>query len=95
MSFSGSSKKVASFKLQVTRTFEKGLRKLDVQTKRRLDSIIRILQTDPYVGKPLRGDLASKWSLRSGDYRVIYAINMDQKIILLYDVRHRKKVYKP
>jgi mRNA-degrading endonuclease RelE of RelBE toxin-antitoxin system len=53
-----------------------------------------LLETDPYVGKPLRGDLADKWSLRNGDYRVIYAISEDKKTVLLYDVSHRKKVYK-
>ena len=66
----------------------------DVQTKKRIDSTIRLLETDPYVGKPLRGALTDKWSLRNGDYRIIYMITEDEKIVLLYDVRHRKKVYK-
>jgi hypothetical protein len=34
-------KKLAKYKLQVTRTFEKSFRKLDIQTKRRADSTIR------------------------------------------------------
>ena len=66
----------------------------DVQTKKRIDSTIRLLETDPYVGKPLRGDLADKWSLRNGDYRIIYMISENEKTVLLYDVSHRKKVYK-
>lgn len=53
-----------------------------------------MLEADPYVGKPLRADLAGKWSLRSGDYRVIYMISEDDKTILLYDAIHRKKAYK-
>lgn len=32
----------------------------------------RVLETDPYIGKPLRGALIDKWSLRIGDFRVIY-----------------------
>ena len=52
-----------------------------------------MLETDPYVGKPLRGNLAGKWSIRSGDYRVIYTVSENEKIVLLYDTRHRKKVY--
>ena len=58
-----------------------------------MDSAIRLLETDPYVGKPLRGNLAGKWSIRSGDYRVIYTISENEKIVLLYDTSHRKKVY--
>jgi mRNA-degrading endonuclease RelE of RelBE toxin-antitoxin system len=42
----------------------------------------------------LRADLAGKWSIRTGDYRVIYLISEDEKIVLLYDAMHRKKVYK-
>jgi len=41
----------------------------------------------------LRGELVGKWSLRVGDYRVIYVIDEDQKIVVLYNARHRKVVY--
>jgi mRNA interferase RelE/StbE len=55
---------------------------------------VRILETDPHAGKPLRADLAGKWSIRTGDYRVIYQINEEGKIVLLYHAMHRKKVYR-
>ena len=55
---------------------------------------IRLLETDAYAGKPLRGDLSGKWSLRSGDCRIVYRVNEDEKTVLLFDVQHRKKVYK-
>ncbi|MDR2700662.1 MAG: type II toxin-antitoxin system RelE/ParE family toxin [Nitrososphaerota archaeon] len=63
-------------------------------TKQKVDPVIRLLEADPYVGKPLRGNLLGKWSIRSGDYRVIYMINDTEKIVILYDTMHRKKVYK-
>jgi len=89
-----SSRKLAKYKLRVTRTFEKDFRKFDLQTKRRIDSTVRILETDPHAGKPLRADLAGKWSIRTGDYRVIYQINEEGKRVLLYHAMHRKKVYR-
>ena len=58
-----------------------------------MDLTIRTLETNPYAGKPLRGDLTGKWSLRSGNYRTIYEINEMEKAVVLYDVRHRDKVY--
>jgi mRNA interferase RelE/StbE len=82
------------FKLRVTRTFEKSFRAFDVQTKRRLDATIKLLETNPCIGKPLRAGLSGKWSLRIGDYRIIYFIDEDEKTIMLYDAEHRKKVYK-
>jgi mRNA-degrading endonuclease RelE of RelBE toxin-antitoxin system len=53
------------YKLRVTRTFEKDFRKFDIQTKRRIDSTIRMLEADPYVGKPLRADLAGSGHLEA------------------------------
>ena len=49
---------------------------------------------DPYLGKPLRGELSGKWSLRMGDYRVIYTINEDERTVMLYHIKHRKTAYK-
>jgi len=59
-----------------------------------LDSAIRALEINPYAGKPLKGELAGKWSLRVGDYRIIYVIDEKQKIVILYNAKHRKAVYK-
>jgi mRNA interferase RelE/StbE len=61
--------------------------------KKTIDPAIRKLETDPRMGKNLRGNLRGKWSIRNGDYRVIYVIDEKEKTVLLYDVRHRKKVY--
>ncbi len=52
------------------------------------------MKSDPYLGKPLRGELSGKWSLRVGDYRVIYKIDEQEKILTLLNVGHRKAVYK-
>lgn len=58
-----------------------------------MDSAIRKLETNPYLGKPLRGELVGKRSLRVGDYRVIYAVDEDKKVVILFTVGHRKAVY--
>jgi mRNA interferase RelE/StbE len=58
-----------------------------------LDSAIRSLEINPHVGKPLRGELLGKWSLRIGDYRIIYTIDEREKTVTLYNARHRKAAY--
>ena len=47
----------------------------------------------PYKGKALKGELSGLFSLRVGDYRVIYWINEKEGIVWLIDVGHRKRVY--
>ena len=42
-------------------------------------------------GKPLRGSLAGYWTLRVGDYRVVYRI-MKQEV-WIYGIINRKSVY--
>jgi mRNA interferase RelE/StbE len=42
-------------------------------------------------GKPLRYTLRSLWSLRVGDYRVIYRIQ-DKEVVIL-KIGHRREVY--
>jgi len=58
-----------------------------------LDSVIRNLEINPHLGKPLRGELSGKWSLRIGDYRIIYVIDEHEKTVTLYNVKHRKLAY--
>ena len=52
------------------------------------------MTSEPYLGKPLKGELYGKWSLRVGDYRIIYTIDEQKKILTLLNVGHRKMVYK-
>jgi hypothetical protein len=37
------------YKLKITGTFENNFRKLNVETRRRIDSTARLLETDPYL----------------------------------------------
>lgn len=41
------------------------------------------------------GDLAGLWSARRGDYRVVYEINDDARIVVVHRVQHRRDVYRP
>ncbi|HDJ66112.1 MAG TPA: type II toxin-antitoxin system RelE/ParE family toxin [Nitrososphaeria archaeon] len=82
------------YRILVTRRFERDFRKLDREIKRRVDSIIRRLETNPFLGKPLRGELKGKRSLRMGDYRLIYVIDEKNRIIILLTIRPRKAAYR-
>ena len=47
------------------------------------------------VGKPLVGELTGLSSARRGDYRVIYEIDDDRKVVVVHRVQHRRVVYRP
>ena len=50
---------------------------------------------DPRIhGKPLMGNLKGVWRYRVGDYR-LFADNRDDKLVIfLFEVAHRKEIYK-
>ncbi|MFH2110708.1 MAG: type II toxin-antitoxin system RelE/ParE family toxin [Candidatus Bathyarchaeota archaeon] len=82
------------YSLKVTRTFEKNLRLLNKIQRVRIDEAVTNLEEDPHLGKPLKGPLSGRWSLRVGDYRVIYIVDDVGLSVTLLDVQHRRTVYR-
>lgn len=42
----------------------------------------------------LKGDLSGLYKLRQGDYRIIYQILREEKVILIHSIGHRREVYR-
>ncbi|MFH1830086.1 MAG: type II toxin-antitoxin system RelE/ParE family toxin [Pseudomonadota bacterium] len=52
------------------------------------------LAIDPIgLGKPLRYSLKRHRRLRVGDYRIVYRIDHEKRIITIVVIKHRKDVY--
>jgi mRNA interferase RelE/StbE len=70
----------------------KALKKLDEVNKVRMKKMLGELASDPRkTGKPLHP--SDFWSIRSGDYRAIYEIDLNQNQVTVLFVGHRKRVY--
>ncbi len=67
----------------------KEIKKLDKKSIERIKKEIKKLENNPKTGKHLK--YCDFWSLRIGNYRVIYEV-AENKIIVLY-LGHRKNVY--
>lgn len=53
-----------------------------------------VLAVDPRrVGKPLRDELAGRYSARRGEFRVIYEIHDDIVVVRVISIRHRRDAY--
>ena len=76
----------------------KALRKIDkAATKRIMDFVKERLakREDPRsLGKALRGELASYWRYRVGDYRLICQIIDDRLVVLVLQIAHRREAYR-
>lgn len=47
------------------------------------------------LGKALVGELAGLFSVRRGDYRIIYSIDEAAKLLIVHRVQHRDSAYRP
>lgn len=80
------------FLLVPTKTFLKNLKKIDPKLKRRVAKALDNLQENPFQGKKLTAIEIGKWRIRIGDYRIRY--DVEDNLIVLYTIHHRKDIYK-
>jgi len=79
-------------RLFLTKTFQKRYEKLDEALQRRIKQALQTIKDDPHIGKPLTGDLAGEFSLRVGQYRIMFTIDGDN--VWVETVGHRREVYR-
>ena len=86
---------MASYKLVLSRSFEKDVRKLPKETVARIVRETKALAEDPFPqgARKLKGE-EGKYRLRVGDYRIIYTVDTELLEIDLIYARHRKDVYR-
>ena len=62
------------------------------------NKIIEVIKTklieNPYIGKPLVGNLSPYYRLRVADCRIVYEINEGEVVVIVIKIGHRKDVYK-
>jgi mRNA interferase RelE/StbE len=79
--------------LYLPECLEKDVPRLDRAVLKRIKQTIesRLTENPTDFGKPLRHTKEGLWSLRAGDWRVIYKI--DGTEVLILRIGHRREVY--
>lgn len=80
-----------SFKILLHPKAKEFLEKVDEKSKRRFKNKIKELMSHADKGKRLK--YSNFWSLRVGDYRVIYEVDEEKKRVIILFIGHRKNVY--
>ncbi len=86
---------MADYRLTFARSARKELENLPTSLVVRLLARIEALSVNPRPGGvvKLRGE-SNLWRLRVGDYRVVYSIDDDARLVDVSIVRHRREVYR-
>jgi mRNA interferase RelE/StbE len=69
------------------------LHKADRRIFNRILSKLESLSANPLEGKPLVGNHKGEYSLRVGNYRIVYELHNAKHIVYILTVKHRKHVY--
>ncbi|MBI3592422.1 MAG: type II toxin-antitoxin system RelE/ParE family toxin [Nitrospirae bacterium] len=83
------------YKLAIKKSARKELDSLPEEIFLKIDRSILLLKENPFPypqAKKLKGE--DKCRLKVGDYRVVYSIDEERKIITIFRVRHRRDVYR-
>ena len=89
--------KSPKFKIKFNPSAAKDLRKLTKKQLKIVSSLIEsidCLSGNPYYGKPLKGNKKGCYSLRVGNYRIIYEVYLSKKIVYIIRIGHRKDIYR-
>ena len=84
-----------TYSLAIKRSAQKDLASLHPQAREAVDRRIHGLANDPRPpgAVPLKGRWKGFWRVRSGDYRVIYAIDDQVRVVTVAAIGPRESVY--
>ncbi|MBC8323189.1 MAG: type II toxin-antitoxin system RelE/ParE family toxin [Candidatus Marinimicrobia bacterium] len=83
------------YKIEIVKSAEKESQKIDKKYLRRIVASINTLSDNPFPlnTKKLVGS-DSSYRLRAGQYRILYEVDTNNKIVTIFRIRHRKDAYK-
>lgn len=84
------------YRLHLLESAKTDLASLDKAIARRIVKKLNWLvgHIDTVRKEPLKGDLSAFLKFRSGDYRIIYQVLEAKGVVVVYEIGHRREVYK-
>ena len=83
-----------SFQLVTKRSFDKEFASLPKEIQRRVADAFLALGENPFPPGCVKLKGTASYRIRVGDYRVIYGPDLENKIVRLLAVGHRREIYR-
>ncbi len=83
-----------SYRLSIPRRVSKRMEKLPTEVYDRVDGAILALADDPRPPGCTRLKGRDDWRIRVGDYRIVYGIDDERRVIEVLNDAHRRDVYR-
>ena len=82
------------YEVKLRRNAQKSLDRLQSQERQRISSALLNLEQNPRPRDVEKIKGTELWRIREGDYRLVYHIDHEKKIVTLVRVGHRRDVYR-
>jgi mRNA interferase RelE/StbE len=85
------------YDILLTREARKDYQRLTKNVARRVNQGLDNLREDPLQypqAIPLKGKLAGYYRWRVGDWRVVYEVNTNERLVTIVQIAHRSEVYR-
>ncbi len=83
-----------AYSIELKPSAQKGLLKLPSLTQTRILDAIQSLGENPRPSGVKKLQSLDLYRIRVGDYRIVYAIQDDELLVLVATIGHRKEVYR-
>ena len=82
------------YRLEVSHTAHRQIRRLPAQTQERVNSVITRLAENPRPPGAKKLTARDGYRVRVGDYRILYQVDDGAKVVIIYRVMSRGDVYR-
>ncbi len=83
-----------NYAIRIKRSAAKELARIPRRDRLHIERAINGLKDHPLSGSLLKGEYRGLRRLRSGDYRIVYAVLASELVVLVVRVAHRREVYR-
>lgn len=84
-----------SYHLVIANSAKRDLRRLNPDLQRRISVRLDALKsTSRPAGASKLHDRENQWRIRVGDYRIIYEIDKDERLVVILRIKHRREAYR-
>ena len=85
-----------SYRVEIERRAAKQIAALQDDVRERVLDVLHVLQHDPRPQgcSKLKGRAEPAWRVRIGDYRILYRVHDDQRLVRVYGVLKREEAYR-
>jgi mRNA interferase RelE/StbE len=84
-----------SYHIAIANSAKRDMRRLDSSLQQRVAIRLQVLRNNPRPsGVKKSRDRENEWRIRVGDYRIIYEIDDDERLIVILRIKHRREAYR-